>query len=237
MDRALNQVYLQLHQLQRSRHFIEVQVAGDDVIYQSIMLSLDPDERTVLIDELFPTGFIGLAGQCVSVSIRQAEGRKLQFESVILESHSHDDVPLYVLAMPRSLDTDQRRASYRLAVNERAGIEPSFYSEQQFHRARARNLSIGGICLELDGDHSETWQRGDELQGMAFEFGGIQFDCDLAVRSVEADAIDLGEDCRTRLGVEFIDMPVPSQRLLEQSIMRAQRYTAKGVSALAEQLQ
>lgn len=222
-DLSLNHTYLHLHQAQRNRDFLEVRVDGDEVLYQSMILELDPQERTILIDELFPTGFVGLAGQKVRIAIRQPGGRKMKFDSAILEQHSYDDAPIYVLAMPKDIETDQRRSAYRLPIGNHTAIDSHFIGpDQQPYRGRLRNVSSTGIALEImaEAENANLFNYNDTLDHLMFDFAGINFDCDVAVRSVEVDDND---QARVFIGAEFVDLPPIEQRVLERSIMRIQR--------------
>ena len=225
-DPVFNKIYLALHQLQRGRSFIEIVVEGDEAIYQSMILSLDPDERTILIDELFPTGFLGVAGQRVHVSVRQKAGRKLKFPTVILERHSQNDTPLYVLQMPASLDLDQRRNAFRLPISTQSAIDSSFTAPDcQTYNGKLRNLSSSGVCIEIEGGDAEPLNYGDHLTDVDFAFAGKHIGCELAVRSIFAleDEEEKTGKNNWVIGAEFIDLPSVEQRVLEKTIMRIQR--------------
>ncbi|WP_101758312.1 flagellar brake protein [Oceanicoccus sp. KOV_DT_Chl] len=236
VDLALNQTYLQLHRAQRDRSFIEVMVAGNEVVYQSMILELDPEERTVLIDELFPVGFTGLAGQKVKLSIRLQQGRKIKFDSVITESYLHNDAPLYVLAMPKDIETDQRRSAYRLPIRNVA-IDSHFIGpDQQPYCGRLRNVSSTGISLEIEtasAANDLAFHYNDRFDHLVFDFAGINVDCGVTVRSVEVDPAD---DHKLVIGAEFLDLPVQEQRILERSIMRVQRERVKYSAEVESQL-
>lgn len=219
-DNALNQTYLKLFQAQREHYFIDVQIDGDDVVYQSMILSLDPEEKTVLIDELFPRGFVGLPGQKVWVSVRQPQGRKMKFASEILEQHSQDDAPLYVLSMPDMLDSDQRRTAYRLAVGRALSVQPHFIGpDNKNYLGRLRDVSSRGVAMEVELDDPERFHHDDALSHVEFDFAGISFDCDMTIRSLSVDE----HHNRVIIGAEFVDLPPLDQRVLEKSIMRIQR--------------
>lgn len=237
-DPALNQIYLQLHQSQRSRSFIEVTVKGDDVVYQSLILAIDPEERTLLIDELFPTGFVGMPGQAVNVCIRQSGGKKLKFNSMIMEHHLHDNAPIYVLAMPDMLESDQRRNAYRLPIGEKLAIHSHFVTPgHQHYQATLRNVSSSGIAMEVlveDVEHfSHDLHYDDHLRDFAFDFAGLNIDCELAVRNVEV--ADAG-DKKVMIGAEFIDLPALEKKNLERSIMRIQRDRIRYSGQLASEM-
>lgn len=220
-DLALNQTYLQLYQAQRQRSFVDVQVEGNPEHYQSMVLELDPESRTVLIDELFPGGFVGLPGQQVSLSIRQSGGRKLTFNSVIQQQHTHQGSPLYVLAMPANIATDQRRNSYRLPLAN-SPIDSCFEGpDHQPYHGRVCNVSGSGIAIEIAADSANSFHYNDALEHVMFDFAGVAIDCRMAVRSVEVETDDEGE--RLMIGAEFVDLSQLEKRVLEKSIMRVQR--------------
>ena len=224
-DNALNYTYLHLHQAQRSRDFLEVMVEGGEVVYQSMILELDPNERTILIDELFPKGFVGLVGQKVHLAIRQKGGRKIKFESVIQEQYSYDDAPIYVLAMPQDIETGQRRSAYRLPIADTMAIDSHFVGpEGQPYHASLRNVSSTGIAMDVllgddeTGVHGpDSFQYNDILDDLVFDFAGVNINCEASVRSIEVD------QRHVLIGAEFVDLPPVEQRVLERSIMRIQR--------------
>lgn len=219
-DFALNKTYLTLFQAQREHYFIDVEVEGDDVVYQSMILSLDPEEKTILIDELFPRGFVGLPGQKVKVSVRQPKGHKVKFFTTILEQHTDDDAPLYVLTLPAMLDSDQRRNAYRLPVSHALRIKPQFIGpDNRNYVARLCDVSSRGVGMELEVDDPEQFHYEDGLSHVAFDFAGISFDCDMKIKNLSVDP----SHNKVVIGAEFIDLPPLDQRMLEKSIMRIQR--------------
>ncbi|WP_157117910.1 flagellar brake protein [Oceanicoccus sagamiensis] len=226
-DNALNYTYLHLHQAQRNRDFLEVKIEGDEVLYQSIILESDPNERTLLIDELFPTGFVGLPGQKVHLAIRQKGGRKIKFESTILEQHRYDDAPIYVLAMPQDIEAGQRRSAYRLPIANSSSIDSHFVGpEGNAYHGLLRNVSSTGIAMDVlldEMDNSggpDNFQYNDILDELVFDFAGVNIQCEASVRSVEVDPND---QKHILIGAEFVDLPPVEQRVLERSIMRIQR--------------
>lgn len=231
-DPALNHTYLHLHQAQRSRSFVEVAIEGDSETYQSMVLELDPEERTILIDELFPSGFLGLPGQKVTLSIRQEGGRKLKFNSVIQQQYQHNGAPLYVLEMPKDIETDQRRSAYRLPVGNIV-IDSQFVGpDQQSYHGRLCNVSSTGVAIEIDTDSANSFHYDDRLNHVMFDFAGVNIDCGMAIRSVAAEP----EGERVLIGAEFVDLSLLEKRVLEKSIMRIQRDRLKHSGDMSSQL-
>ena len=222
-DSALNYMYLHLYQAQRNHDLVEIMVEGGEVAYQSMILASDPNERTILMDELFPAGFVGLPGQKVRITVRQQGGRNIKFETTILQQHNHDDVPIVVLAMPQDIETGQRRNAYRLPMTEAMAIGTRFVSPGgHVYQGRLRNLSSSGIAVDvfIENDAKENFQYSDRLDELVFDFAGAHINCDAAVRNVNADGAAKNH---WLIGAEFIDLPLVQQRLLERSIMRIQR--------------
>lgn len=220
-DLLLNQVYLELNQLQRDRQFLDVKIPGEDNSLQSLILEIDPDEKTILIDEFFPRGFLGLPGQKLKFCLRRKGGRSIRFESAILERHSIDGTPVYVIDLPESLNNDQRRGSYRIPVETHKNINLQFFAPDRCqYSGRLSDISIGGICLQSRDSFVRDIRENDTLLDLAFEFAGTQLECDLVVKSVQTK-VEPGMPFR--IGAAFADLPVQESRQLERCIMQMQR--------------
>ena len=221
LDIARRHVFLTLQQAMMARALVEVSLFGDDTTYQSLILELDSDEQTILIDELFPSTYAAIPGQHLSLNIRQKGGRSITFDAMILQRHNLDDAPIYVITMPDNLDLDQRRAAFRLPIDTTIVIESHFVGPDRCqHSARLHNISANGLCLEADYEDGFQLSSGDMLNDVAFDFGGVHIECDAAVRNIVADDDSLDP---YRFGVEFVHMPVNEHRQLEQAILHMQR--------------
>jgi c-di-GMP-binding flagellar brake protein YcgR len=216
---ALRDVYLNLFDVQRSHALIDVAINGTDAHYQSIILDVDPLRGSVAIDELFPAGFVGLPGQPVTVTVRLDGARKLTFNTHILVRSETQGLETYTLALPESLDYNQRRGAFRLQLGQGWGVITEFVApDQQRCSARVRDLSSTGIRLELPD--SAALAAGDQLNDLQFEFGGRNFRCGADVRNV-LEQKQLGD--HVVVGAAFRDMPRIEQRSLERMIMQLQR--------------
>ena len=217
--KALRDVYLNLFDIQRSHALIDVAINGIEARYQSIILEVDPLRGTVTIDEVFPKGFVGLPGQAITVTVRLDGARKLTFNTHVLVRSETEGLETYTLALPESLDYNQRRGAFRLQMGQRWGATSEFVApDQQRCSARIRDLSSTGIRLELPIIAPLT--AGDQLHDLQFEFGGRHFRCGADVRNV-AEAKQSGD--HLVVGAAFRDMPRAEQRSLERMIMQLQR--------------
>lgn len=218
---AARQVYLNLFDVQRSHSLIEVAVDGSDAHYQSIILALDPEAGTMTIDELFPNGFVGLAGQPLTITVRLDGKRRLSFTSQILARESEEGLESYRLTLPEFVDYNQRRGAFRLQLRGGWDTVSQFRAPNQ-HRCSAtvRNLSSTGIRLELQEPAAVV--EGDVLTDLEFQFAGRNFQCQADVRNV---ALKDGDNLV--VGAAFRDMSKVEQRSLERMIMQMQRQQAQ----------
>ena len=222
--RPLREMYLNLFDVQRSHALIDVAIDGVDAHYQSIILSIDPERGIITIDELFPAGFVGLPGQPVTVSVRLDGSRRLTFNTHITARRDDDNaIDSYYLALPESLDYNQRRGAFRLQLGQGFAVISEFLApDQQSCSARVRDLSSTGIRLELQ--QSLPLHEGDVLENLQFEFAGRSFHCLADVRNVINEP-DRGD--RYLIGAAFRDLPRLEQRSLERMIMQMQRQQAQ----------
>jgi len=96
-----------------------------DSVYQSLILKVDPHERYVLIDELFPAHgqyFISPGDEVEITSVRR--GIPVRFQSWVksISIDETDGLPAYRLALPDSVDAKQRRTHFRLSLDADSGV-------------------------------------------------------------------------------------------------------------------
>ncbi len=227
LDPALRHVYLALFDVQRSHALIDVAVEGSAARFQSIILGVDPKRGTVTIDELFPRDFYGLPGQPLEVTVRIDNGRKLSFNTHIVERREQGDDLTFELALPQQLDYNQRRAALRLRFTDDFTVSSEFVTPSLARcRARVRDLSATGIRLQLPGDIKLT--EGDALNDLNFEFAGRSFQCSANVRNVRASA-----EGATELGAAFVNLSKSDQRSLARVIMQLQRERSRDAQVAA----
>lgn len=216
---------LNLIEAQRSRAIIDVAVAGAQQNYQSVILGVDIANGSMLIDELFPAGFIGMAGQSLTINVRRMDGSRVGFATRIIERSRSGEVDNYRVVLPASIDYRQRREVYRLGLTQDATTRSEFCTaDHQFCAAQLLDVSAAGVRLGLQ--NAVDIAAGDVLTGLDFEFGGYHFQCRADVRHVRSDRFG-----GTAIGVAFRDFSRAQQRLLERSIMQEQRRSVRQARA------
>lgn len=224
---ALRDVYLNLFDVQRSHALIDVAIDGVDARYQSIIIGVDPERGRLEIDELFPNEFVGLPGQPLTITVRLDNARRLTFNTHIISRRDDGQLESYWLALPESLDYNQRRGSFRLQMGQGWGVISEFLAPDQARcSARVRDLSSTGIRLEVVGGTRPA--TGDVLHDLQFEFAGRNFQCAADVRNITNAGANSGSGAgesadRFLIGAQFRDMPRLEQRSLERMIMQLQR--------------
>lgn len=212
---------LNLIEAQRSRAIIDVAVAGLKQDYQSVILGVDIARGSMLIDELFPAGFIGLVDQSLTIKVRRMDGSRVSFSTRIIERSRAGEVDNYRIALPANIDYKQRREVFRLPVPQDMVMRSEFCTaDHQFCAAHVLDVSATGVRLELQ--NAIDVAAGDVLTGLDFEFAGNHFQCQADVRHVHSD-----RSGGIAIGVAFRNISRPQQRLLERSIMQLQRRSVR----------
>jgi len=105
---SFEQTVIRLQQMVEERSFVEVRFPGRaDNTYQSLILKVDPLERYVLIDELFPSHgafFVSPGDEVEITSIRR--GIPVRFSTWVksISITEQDGIPAYRLALPDAVE-------------------------------------------------------------------------------------------------------------------------------------
>lgn len=218
-------IKLDLIEAQHAHAIIDIQPEGSADIYQSTILNVDAVTKTIVIDELFPQGFLGKAGQPLTVTLRLAGNRRVSFSTRLLAVKSYSDSTHYHLALPADIGYNQRRETYRFRLSQPFAGTSEFVTDDQFYCAGVvQDISLNGVRLALQ--HRVALQAGDALPQLTFEFAGLTFQCQADVRNVQSD-----ESGNVAIGVKFRNMPRPQQRSLEQTLARWHREQARQTAA------
>lgn len=219
---------LNLIEAQRASAIIDVDIDGAGGRYQSVILQVDPQVGSILIDELFPAGFSGLPGQPLTITVRRLDGSRSSFTTRVIERRNIDGADNYLLTLPASIAYQQRREVFRLRLGRRGGVVSEFQTaDQQFCAATVHDLSAAGICLELQ--NSVQVAAGDVLTALDFDFEQQRFSCQARVRHVYCDRAG-----KIMVGAAFYDFPRLQQRALERLIMQQQRLAVKQLRAASD---
>lgn len=218
--------YNALFQVQREHRLVNVSFESNKTLYQSIILSIDPQSQTLCIDELFPTDFIASAGQHCKITVNTEGGRRFAFESVIISHHSESGgTPFYTISMPDNLSRTQRREAFRFVLPKPSPVRFKM-PDQEFHEAHAADISATGLQVHVDGLIPGELEPNMVLTNFTMGINQLQLACDIKVKHIVESEVE--GDTMIRLGCEFVGLNRMTERFLEKEITKLQRYGLVG---------
>ena len=220
-DRSTAKVRAVLARIHRARRFIGVQFDGEARIHQSLILSVDGDD--FVIDELFAAGdAVPPPGSECTVTT-QDRGISVSFATrVVAPPPTRTDCD-YRLALPASIDRNERRNAFRVKLGGRGGYKVEIRSpnHDDAWEAMIRDLSTTGVRLEIPKVIADALIEGARVDGCRFQIPDtLPFECGLEIRRLEEPD---GPRPIVMLGAQFIDLPTDSRRALERVLMREER--------------
>jgi len=218
------QLYLTLYQIMRDHIFIYLTVDQDSQIFQSIILDIDPEKKTITIDDLFPQKhrFIGLEGHILNIAT-QIDGTRHYFKSKIIQMNKQGYAISYTVDIPEEMSEVQRRKSFRLNLTPTKQFAIRFLNAQLKHEiGKLRNISIDGAGFDAEGDLSQFWQPESILENCELILEGEKvFDLDLTIKTCQI--IPTQHQIMSYIGVEFNDLTENQKNKLYKMIIKKQR--------------
>ncbi|MBN2885195.1 MAG: flagellar brake protein, partial [Chromatiaceae bacterium] len=141
-----------LSEMRQCVRVLNVRLDPEGPLYSSSVIRLDPEQRTLFLDELNPqVGHWSLdPGQAIGVHA-SLRGVAVRFTTGIAEILSEDGIALYACPYPETLRYLQRRETFRihLPLGERRGIRLQHPGSGAALIGRIIDLSAQGFCVEL----------------------------------------------------------------------------------------
>lgn len=181
-----------LEYLARSHSFVEVNFHRTGRRYQSMILALRAELGEIVLDELFPDeGTLELQrGDLADVIQRgngpDGEGQPLSFVTRLLGREELHGAPAYRMELPASIDGSGPRRAYRVYVENEADLALEMaFDEASPLLCRIVNLSIEGLKIDIDGDHSKELRNQRLFRDCRLQLpDGSDINCELDVRNV-----------------------------------------------------
>lgn len=223
LDAGKQQAYLALSRLMRDHVLVRVKIEGVANTYQSMVLGVNANDSSLVLDELFPRDGIleGLDGQWISVFASQG-GMTTRFVSYVMGTVEQDGDVVHRLSFPESVEQDQRRAAFRLPVGDSVPIEAVVVSpSKQSLNARVIDVSPFGVRLAIEGMSETELKNGVVLEKLNLILGREgNINCGLDVRNARRIGSENGY---TLVGGRFVGLPESHRTRLDRFILRAQR--------------
>lgn len=223
---SFEQVVIRLQQLVEERAFVDVRFPGRaSNTYQSLILKVDPLERYVLIDELFPAHgafFISPGDEVEVTSLRR--GIPVRFSTWVkaISIDEADGIPAYRLALPDAVEAKQRRTHFRVSLDPDAGVKLKIRGPEGTKMlCTVQDLSHGGIGFTCQGNLSDRLRENNQLRDCQMSIPGAQdIVCNLEVRTFEFRRQPYRH---TVIGARFDTLSPSAEKQLEQFLVLIQR--------------
>lgn len=224
---SFEQTVIRLQQMVEERSFVDVRFPGRaDSVYQSLILKVDPHERYVLIDELFPAHgqfFISPGDEVEITSVRR--GIPVRFHSWVksISIDEIDGLPAYRLALPDSVEAKQRRTHFRLALDTDSGVRLRIRAPDGDRLlCTVLNLSQTGLGFSCQGNLTDVLRQGPLLRNSLLTIPGLpDLSCDLEARSFE---FRKQPHRHTVVGARLENLAPAAAKQLEQYLVLTQRH-------------
>ena len=227
-----SETLMRLQELCLKHTFVNVRFVNRiDCSFQSLILKVDPDSQSLLIDEFFPmhADIAIIPGENIEI-MSTGKGLPIRLVSVVGSIEMLDGSPAYRIALPKKIKANQRREYFRVAVhndmNTRLRIN---LSGGDMAMCRIINLSSSGVSFSVDKNISERLASNRNLKDAKFTLpDGDMLSCNLEVKSYEYRKPPYR--C-TVIGARFDNLPRPSQKQLDKLIFTLQRLSRRTASS------
>ena len=225
IDRV-QETIIRLQQLVEERSFVEVRFPmKSSHAFQSLILKVDPVERYLLIDELFPANrsIMATSGDVVEIT-SVSRGMPVKFQTTI-HSVSIDDgdgMPAYRLELPGNVSADQRRRNFRLPVEQASGVQLRIRNaDGSTLLCTVLNVSHGGVGFSCQGNISERLRSETLLKNCRLRLpDNEEIKIDLEVRSFEYRRHPYRH---TLVGTRIAKIEQTDERIIGQFLVGMQR--------------
>lgn len=183
---ALADHYDRLHYLQQHHEWIDVTLCKTGDNFQSLILALDPDQKELLIDELYPVESNRQlqSGDRLEISSRSKRA-PISFFTRILASENRQGEIAYRLELPEDIGIQHSRGAFRVYVENEVGLDIDIQiSGAAIPAVRIINLSTDGIKLWLPIDAESSLSASPRIEDVVIRLpNGLYIDCEIELRN------------------------------------------------------
>ena len=205
----------------RTKHsLLQVSIPGVPEIFFSAILSVNPGEKFILLDELnSKQGHeLLLIHKKLNVTTK-INGIELRFSANLMMSYDKNDIAIYKLEYPESVIYQQKRESYRINIGLGINIPVKLKREDGIPvYGNMINLSETGAGIALDSPCSV--QMSEILPYCELRITEEQIiKCQLEIRYIKEN----NKDKLQHIGGQFIGISNTQQRELSKLVINLQR--------------
>jgi len=191
-------------------------------LFQSMVLSVDEINKTILIDELFPQPEIKLLADQTLYFESHDNGSTTSFSSTVITDTRSNGLPALLLNLPDVIKLEQRRNNFRLQLRNNQPVSAKlFQNHYDALSGMVKDISNHGLRINLTGNQTDELQHGDILQHCEINLDEMnQIECQLTVRSKRYFSRPYRH---TQIGTEITDIKLKHRDLLTHYVTRQQR--------------
>ena len=211
-----------LMHLKKNNCRLLIKINNKHDIFQSLILSVDELNKTILIDDLFPAPEIRLTHAHMLQCEYHEKGLTTSFSTQLIKISKHNGSPALLINYPDVVEQQQRRASFRLPLQDDKILAAKLTSNQySLLSGIIKDISNNGIRINIHGNQTNELSQGDILNNCQIMLDeNRQIECQLTVRNKNY----FNRPYRhTQIGVEITNIHSAHQNLLTQYVNKQQR--------------
>lgn len=178
--------YDRLQFLQAHHEWIDVTVCKTGDRFQSLILALDPEQKELLIDELYPveTDRELDSGDRLEI-VSRSQRAPISFFTRILAAEMREGEAAWRLELPEDIGIQHSRGAFRVYVENEVGLDIDIPFEGTLIPAvRVINLSTDGIKLSLPMEAAEQLDRCSLFENVIISLpNGVYIDAKIEMRN------------------------------------------------------
>lgn len=208
------------------RSLLTVTIDGANKGYNSAVLELDPDNDSLILDELNPKSGHGFVAKGSKFIVRaQAEGVETIFRSEVQEVGIDNGVYYYQINFPATVQYFQRRAHYRAPVGIAKEISVVLTrGNDEILTGSLHDISAGGMGVRFRKSTPASIADGETIPRCVIRFpAGDEFICEVEARSTRTS----GNGNYRVLGVRFSSLSAPQRNKVQHFVAELDRALLK----------
>ncbi len=199
-----------------------IKTDNNQQVFQSIIVSFNKLNNTLVIDELFPKATFKIKKQTLFYCEFHEKGSVTSFTTRFIDRTQSSGMPAFLMEYPSDVKYDQRRNNFRLALkpgqNSSAKLSPDY---QPSLSGMIKDISNHGLRINIHGNTNDSIKKGDILQSCQIKLDESRsIQCQLTIRSKHY----FNHPYRhTQIGTEITEIQLSDRKSLSNYVNQQQR--------------
>lgn len=214
------QIISLLRRIRDHKVLLSVRVPGYDETFNSLLLDVNADRNTILLDELSPLRGHALICQVLELRARcQCQGVELSFACKVEVGQSKSGIAFYRAALPEAMSYLQRRGNFRVHVGVSLPVPMHLPIEgATMIDGGLTDLSMGGFGANIKSGYK--FKHGQVIEHCLLELPkGESLETEIKIRFVRDDP----EHHLQHIGASFCKILPQQEQLLRRFVTQLER--------------